>query len=132
MNLKIVNFLDSTLDLNSGIFKPYMKPNNSPQYINRKSNHPPAILKGIPEAVNKRLSSISKNEQVFDLAKPPYQEALAKSGFEYELKYQQPTSSNKKNNNRARNKTWFNPPFSQNVSTNVGAKFLKLIDSYHP
>ena len=136
MNLKVVNFLDITLDLNSGVFKPYMKPNNSPQYINQKSNHPPAIIKSIPEAVNKRISSISQNEQIFNSAKAPYQEALAKSGFEYELKYQQPTRSNNKNKNRSRNQTWFNPPFSQNVSTNVGAKFLKLIDScfppYHP
>ena len=132
MNLKVVNFLDITLDLNSGVFKPYMKPNNSPQYINKKSNHPPAIIKSIPEAVNKRLSSISQNEQVFNSAKPPYQEALAKSGFEYELKYKQPTDSNNKNHNRSRNETWFNPPFSQNVSTNVGAKFLKLIDSCFP
>ena len=132
VNLKIVNFLDITLDLNSGVFKPYMKPNNSPQYINKKSNHPPSIIKSIPEAVNKRLSSISQNEQVFNAAKPPYQEALAKSGFDFELNYQQPTSSNMKSNNRSRNRTWFNPPFSQNVSTNVGAKFLKLIDSCFP
>ena len=38
------------------------------------------------------LSSISHNEQVFNAAKPPYQEALAKSGFDFELNYQQPTS----------------------------------------
>ena len=34
------------------------------------------------------------------------------------------------------NVTWFNPPFSQNVATNVGARFLKLINTclppYHP
>ena len=135
VNLKVVNFLDITLDLNSGVFKPYMKPDNLPQYINRRSNHPPAIIKSIPEAVNKRLSSRSQNEQIFNAAKAPFQEALAKSGFEHELKYQKP-SSNQRNKNRSRNQTWFNPPFSQNVSTNVGAKFLKLIDScfppYHP
>ena len=132
VNLKVVNFLDITLDLNSGVFKPYMKPNNSPQYINRKSNHPPSIIKSIPEAVNKRLSSISQNEEVFNAAKAPFQESLTNSGFEHELKYQQPSSQNKKNKNRSRNRTWFNPPFSQNVSTNVGAKFLKLIDSCFP
>ena len=115
-----------------GVFKPYMKPNNSPQYINRKSNHPPSIIKSIPEAVNKRLSSISQNEEVFNAAKAPFQESLTNSGFEHELKYQQPSSQNKKNKNRSRNRTWFNPPFSQNVSTNVGAKFLKLIDSCFP
>ena len=28
--------------------------------------------------------------------------------------------------------TWFNPPFSANVSTNVGKEFLKLIDTAFP
>ena len=28
---------------------------------------------------------------------------------------------------RQRKISWFNPPFSKNVSTNVGAKFLKII-----
>ena len=27
---------------------------------------------------------------------------------------------------------WFNPPYSQNVKTNVGAKFLKLISKHFP
>ena len=36
------------------------------------------ILKNIPHAVNTRLSSISANEDVFNKACPPYQEALEK------------------------------------------------------
>ena len=39
-NRKVVNFLDVTLDLNTGIHIPYMKPNNVLQYVNIKSNHP--------------------------------------------------------------------------------------------
>ena len=54
-NLKVVNFLDLTLDLNSGLYKTFMKPNDIPVYVNVKSNHPPSILKNIPAAVNKRL-----------------------------------------------------------------------------
>ena len=61
VNAKIVNFLDITLDLESGIHKPYMKPGNNPIYINQKSNHPPSIIKNIPAAVNRRLSEISSN-----------------------------------------------------------------------
>ena len=132
VNLKVVNFLDVTLDLNSGLFKPYTKPNDTPIYINKKSNHPPSITKNIPTAVNRRLSSISANEEVFKEAIPPYQEALAKGGYEYQLKYDPPASISRKNRNRSRKITWFNPPFSQNVSTNVGAKFLKLIDTCFP
>ena len=40
VNHNVVNFLDVTFDLNSGIYKPYSKPNNFTQYINKNSNHP--------------------------------------------------------------------------------------------
>ena len=43
-NLKVVNFLDVTLDLNTETYKPYMKPNNRILYINKQSNHPPSII----------------------------------------------------------------------------------------
>ena len=32
----------------------------------------------------------------------------------------------------ARKITWFNPPFSKNITTQVGQKFLKLIDKHFP
>ena len=38
VNQKAVNFLDVTLDLESGLFKPYMKPNNTILYVNQKSH----------------------------------------------------------------------------------------------
>ena len=34
--------------------------------------------------------------------------------------------------NRARNIIWFNPPFSENVETNIGKIFLKLIKKHFP
>ena len=43
-NLKIVNYLDVTFNLSNGSYYPYRKPNNLPQYINIKSNHPPNII----------------------------------------------------------------------------------------
>ena len=132
VNMKVVNFLDITLDLNSGIYKPYIKPNYQPIYINKKSNHPPSIIKNIPAAVNRRLSNISANEDVFKGAIPPYQEALNKAGYEHQLSYQPKTNLGNSRRNRPRNITWFNPPFSRNVATNVGAKFLKTIDSCFP
>ena len=39
-NLKTVNHLDITLDLNSGTCKPYRKPNDEILSIHAKSNHP--------------------------------------------------------------------------------------------
>jgi hypothetical protein len=65
-NLKTVNFLDINLNLETSIYRPYMKPNETPTYVHKDSNHPEGILKNIPHSVNKRLSSISANEQVFN------------------------------------------------------------------
>ena len=79
-NAKVVNFLDVTFDLNTSIYKPYIKENDTPCYVNCRSNHPPAVLKNIPLGVNRRLSKISANKEVFEAAVPAYQEALEKSG----------------------------------------------------
>ena len=75
-NLKVVDFLDVTLDLNTGTFRPFIKPNDTPLYVHKQSNHPPNILKNIPLAINKRLSSISSNDQIFKQAAPIYQKSL--------------------------------------------------------
>ena len=131
-NLKTVNFLDINLNLETSIYKPYMKPNDTPTYVHKDSNHPEGILKNIPHSVNKRLSSISSNEQVFDLASPPYQEALRKSGYDFTLNFEPPTASENRKQTRKRRVTWFNPPFSKNVHTNIGEKFLRLIDKNFP
>ena len=129
-NKKSVNFLDVTLDLNTSAYKPYTKPGNVIQYVNRQSNHPSSVLRSIPESINKRLSNISSDQRAFDSAIPPYQEALKKSGYDYKLNYNPQPS--KRARNRNRNVTWFNPPFNSNVLTNVGRKFLRIIDECFP
>ena len=86
-NKKVVNFLDLTFDLSSGSYKPYMKQNNKLLYVHRLSNHPPALLKNIPQNINKRLTNISSNEQVFNEAIAPYQQALEESGNDFKLKF---------------------------------------------
>lgn len=40
-NKKCVNFLDVTLDMRTETFKPYMKPGNTIQFVNSRSNNPP-------------------------------------------------------------------------------------------
>ena len=104
-----------------------------PLYINCQSNHPPSVLKNIPDAINKRLSKISCNETVFNAAAPAYQEALDKSGYKHKLKFD-PEARNSKNTcrNRKRKICWFNPPFNLNTKTNVGKIFLILIDKSFP
>ena len=96
---------------------------------------PPSITKNLPAGINKRLSSISANEEIFKKATPVYQDALAKSGYNYQLNFEPPlppSQSINKKKCRKRRITWFNPPFSCNVKTNIGAKFLKLVDNSFP
>ena len=47
-NSKIVNYLDITLNLNTGKFAPYQKPNNVPLYVNQQSNHPLRLSEAYP------------------------------------------------------------------------------------
>ena len=127
----VANYLDVTLDLSDGSHRPYRKPNDTPVYINAASNRPPSILKHIPKMVEKRLQGISSNGSVFNEAKPPYEEALKKSGYNTTLVY-----SNNENTTRRRSRkrriTWFKPPYCQSVETNVAKKFLLLVDKHFP
>ena len=133
VNKKTVNFLDVTLNLETGLYEPYMKENNTIFYVHSKSNHPPSILKNLPQNINNRLSKISANEEIFTTAIPPYQAALEASGYPYQLKYD-PNARNNPTRNRNRNRkvTWFNPPYSKNVKTNIGKKFLAIIRETFP
>ena len=54
-NLRIVNYLEVTLNLNNGFFKPYHKPDDIIQYVNKESNHPSSIIKHLPTSIEKRL-----------------------------------------------------------------------------
>ena len=47
-NNKIVNFLDVTLDLSNNSYKPFIKTDQHPSYINVNSNHPKTIIKQVP------------------------------------------------------------------------------------
>ena len=133
VNKKIVNFLDVTLNLETGLFEPYMKENNTILYVHNKSNHPPSILKNLPQNINNRLSKISANEEIFTTAIPPYQAALEAAGYNHKLEFD-PNARNKPTNKKNRNRkvTWFNPPYSKNVKTNIGKKFLAIIRETFP
>ena len=132
-NKKSVNFLDVTFNLTSGSYKPYMKPNNKLLYVHRQSIHPPALLKNIPDNINKRLSSISSSKEIFDEAIPPYQKALEESGYDYKFTYNTTTKQTTRSKwNRKRNIIWYNPPWNSNVKTNLGKKFLSIVDKCFP
>ena len=84
--MKVVDHLDITFNLEDGSYRPYKRPGYETKYINVQSNHPPNILKQVPISNEKRLSTISSSEEVFEQSKSHYQEALRRSGYEHELK----------------------------------------------
>ena len=75
-NLKVVDYLDVTLNLNDGTHKPNRKPDDETNYIHKKSNHSQNITKQIPLSIEKRLSDLSSNKEIFDKAAKYYEQAL--------------------------------------------------------
>ena len=133
-NSTFVDFLDVTFDLKTGLYKPFLKPNNTLQYVHTSSNHPKHIIENIPKGVEKRLSMLSSNEDIFRKAIPPYQEALNKAGHTYNLSYRPPPDPQQqpKRRNRKRKILWFNPPFSKTVKTKIGKQFFDILDKCFP
>ena len=80
-NLKIVDFLDLTLNLSNGTYSPYKKPNDQFLYVHTSSNHPPQIINMLPKSINERLSKNFSNPEIFDKAKIDYEKALKDSGY---------------------------------------------------
>ena len=130
-NKKCVQFLDAEFDLNKGTFKPFIKPGDTPCYVHACSNHPPGIIRNIPKSINKRVSALSSNEDMFNSVAPTYQAALEKSGYNFNLSYN-PTSSTTlpKKRQRKRRVIWWNPPYSANVKTSVGKLFFKAMEKH--
>ena len=107
----------------------HIKPSDKPLYVNTNSSHPSSIIRNIPEDINKRLSALSGNEEIFNSATPLNEEALENAGYHYKLQFK-PSVTNqtiKKNHTHKCSILYFNPPYSQGAKTNVGAQFLKLI-----
>ena len=83
--MKIVNYFDATFNLNEGTYRSYQKPDHISQYIHVESNHPPNIIKQIPKTVEKRLSQLSFNEDIFNESTPFYENKLHQSGYQQKL-----------------------------------------------
>ena len=121
-----------TFNMINGSYKPSKKPNDTLLYINKNSNHPPQIIKKFPKTNNDRLCRNSSNAEIFHASKIEYETALRNSGYKnVDFKYNLVHKNNNKRS-RQRNIIWFNPPFSQAVSTNIAKQFLDLSDKHFP
>ena len=78
-NMKIVNYLDVTLNLNDGSYRPYKKPNDETNYIHVNSDHPLSILKQLPVSIEKRLSSLSSSKEIFEETAPYYEQCTSQT-----------------------------------------------------
>ena len=81
------------------------------------------------------MSKISSSKAIFEKAAPVYQGALKESGHKYKLNYQPEEDrgeSSVPKRKRSRKQIYFNPPFSKSVKTNVGGKFLQIMDKHFP
>ena len=84
-NLKIVNYLDATFNLNDGSYQTYRKPNDEARYIHFQLDHPPSIT-----TVHwKALITVIIIKRYFLETAPYYKRRLANCGFNEKLTYHQ-------------------------------------------
>ena len=121
------DFLDLYFDLKYDKYRQWRKPNSNPLYVHKDSNHPPQVLKEIPSMIEKMVSKNSSSKAEFDKVKREYQCSLKNSGFVKKLQYR-PDVPKPKKHKRKKKELWYNPPWSDNMKTNLGQKFLALVD----
>ena len=110
----------------TGRFKVFRKPNNELLYVCKGSNHPQNVKNEIPLGINRMLNQYSSQQEDFQEVMQDYQDALSKCGYSDKLRYEKiDRSQGKGSKKRPRKKqiTWFNPPWGDNVKTNLGKKF---------
>ena len=125
-----VNFLDLTLHLKEKIFEPFRKENNDPLYINKNSNHPPAIIKNMPRMIEKMWADSCSNQDIFNRTKKVVSEPLKAAGYDSNINHVPSNGTlNAKTTKPRRYKYifWWNPPYNMKVATKVGKRFLEAI-----
>ena len=121
-NLRIANYLDLTLNLNDGSFRPCDKQDDIIQYINKEFNHSPNLIKHLPGSIEKRLSNNSFDEKKIQESAIYYEDKLNKTGYLDKVVYHVPSASNQENKNKNHQWSvlWFNLPCSKSATTRLG------------
>ena len=88
-NLKVINYLDVTFNLNDGSYPPYRKPNDETHYIQIQLDHPLSITNQLPWSIEKCLSQISPSKDIFYKTAPYFDQCLASCGYNKKVTYQQ-------------------------------------------
>ena len=90
-------------------------------YIHSSLNHPPQIIKQLPNSIAERLSKNSSNQEIFSTVKVEYEDALKTLGYNVDVKY---TNNKSEKPKTLKGNICFNPLFSRSVSRNIGKTFL--------
>ena len=80
------------------------------------------------------LYGLSNNIFYHTIIVTDYQKELDRCGYTYKMAYNPPvqppaTAGRRRGGRRV---TWFNPPYSPDVATNVAKEFLELVDQHFP
>ena len=145
-NLKIVDFLDITFDLEMEHMTVQIIICPSTLIKSPTTNYQTNSKFNWWETVKTLFQP--GNQEVFEKSKAEYEVALLKSEYSAKLSYTNNiflnhSTSNRSSNslsfsnhntnkNRKCNIIWFNPPFSMNVKNNIGKNFIQLIDKHFP
>ena len=122
-NLKIVNFYDVTLNLNDNSYKPFIKANTLPTYINVSSNYPTSTVKQIPNAIDIRINRLSSSKNIFNNHKEFYNKVMYNCGYKNELRYLEvKRDHNNKENNLGSNRINNNI----NMDNRINKIFIKI------
>ena len=87
-----------TLKFSDNSYRPFLKTNQYPSYINVNSNHPSSIIKQVLKAVNMRIRRLSLDKKIFHKSSKMYIEVLEKSDFKEEFTYLEPKMIKPNNN----------------------------------
>ena len=133
-NLKIVNYLDVTLNLDNSSFRPCDKSDDIIHYINKEIDRSHNLIKHLPASIEKQLSKYSFDKKIFKEPAIYYEDTLNKAVFINKVAYHAPSVSNQENKNKncQRNVIRFNLPCSKSATARIGQSFLYLIDIHFP
>ena len=73
---------------------------------------------------------LSSNQDIFDQEAPIYNEGLRMAGYNEQIQYIPPSDEYRNRRKRKRDVIYFCPPWNDSLKTNLGKKFLSLIDKH--
>ena len=102
-NVKMVNYLDVTLDLNTPYTHHSARQSTTLCYQQALKSPSVNYKQPIPKAISKRVSEISSNHEIFQKAAPIFNQALQSAGHENTVQYDENPQQNKRK--RKKNRT---------------------------